>query len=57
MRPTLKDLGRAEDGLGEHDLARRLWTDALEMMDRVDGADSADISRAELRSLLGEGNT
>ncbi|HWM73369.1 MAG TPA: tetratricopeptide repeat protein [Nocardioides sp.] len=54
---TLKDLGRAEDGLGEHDLARRLWTDALEMMDRVDGADSADISRAELRSLLGEGNT
>ena len=52
---TLKDLGRAEDGLGERDLARRLWTGALEMMDRVDGADSADISRAELRSLLGEG--
>jgi hypothetical protein len=52
---TLKDLGRAEAGLGEREEARRLWAEALAMMDRVDGADTADISRGELRTLLGGG--
>jgi DNA-binding SARP family transcriptional activator/tetratricopeptide (TPR) repeat protein len=52
---TLKDLGRAEDGLGEHDRARQHWKDALEMMDRVDGVDTVNVSRAELRSLLDPG--
>ena len=49
---TLKSLGRAEAALGDRVRAERLWTEALEMMDRVEATDTTDVSRAELRSLL-----
>ncbi|NEA31243.1 tetratricopeptide repeat protein [Streptomyces sp. SID13031] len=50
---TLRNLGRAECAMGRLDAARRSWECALQLLDRDEAPDNPQLSRSELRCLLG----
>ncbi|MET9311037.1 BTAD domain-containing putative transcriptional regulator [Kribbella sp. NPDC003505] len=50
---TLRNLGRAEQVLGRREAALRRWERALLLLDRYEAPDNPQLSRGELRRLIG----